>query len=105
MARPPGLPNKNKRFLLDRLQAIYGDEFHPIMKMAENANRAQNLIDDYDEDPDADPQALFAGLKFAVDAWDKIAQYTEPKLKAIDHTGQIDSTVTVNRKEYKPSQS
>jgi len=96
-------PGKNKKFLLDRLQDMYGKDFHPIMKMAENANRAQNLIDDYDEDPEADLQALFAGLKFAVDAWDKIAQYTEPKLKAIDHSGQVDSTLTINRKEYKPS--
>ena len=102
MPRPAGSPNKNKKFLLDRLQDMYGEEFHPIMKMAENAVRAQELIDDYD-DSEADPQALFAGLKFAVDAWDKIAQYTEPKLKAIDHSGQVDSTLTINRKEYKPS--
>jgi len=101
--RPPGAINKNKRGLLARLQQEYGEDFHPIMKMAENAVRAQSLIDDYDDDLDADPQALFAGLKFAVDAWDKIAQYTEPKLKAIDHSGQIDSTLTINRKEYKPS--
>ena len=32
-----GSPNKNKRFLLNRLQDIYGKDFHPIMKMAENA--------------------------------------------------------------------
>lgn len=87
--RPVGSTNKNAQFLLNRLQDIYGEDFHPIMKMAENANRAQNLIDDYEDDDDLDPQALFAGLKFAVDAWDKIAQYTQPKLKAIEVTGEI----------------
>jgi hypothetical protein len=37
---------KNKAFLLNRLQAMYGEDFHPIMKMAENANRAQELIEE-----------------------------------------------------------
>jgi len=36
MARPSGSPNKNKSFLLNRLQAMYGKDFHPIIKIAEN---------------------------------------------------------------------
>ena len=28
-----GSPNKNKRFLLNGLQDMYGKDFHPIMKM------------------------------------------------------------------------
>jgi len=32
-----GSPNKNKKFLLNRLQYMYVQDFHPIMKMAENA--------------------------------------------------------------------
>lgn len=68
-----GRPNRNKAFLLNRLQDMYGDDFHPIMRMAENAvtmheqARASLTIDD---------------LKASIDAWDKIAAYTEPKLKA-----------------------
>ena len=38
-----GSPNKNKKFLLNRLQAIYGQDFHPIMKMAENAVRLHDI--------------------------------------------------------------
>ena len=38
-----GSPNKNKKFLLNRLQAIYGQDFHPIMKMAENAIRLHEI--------------------------------------------------------------
>ena len=68
---------------------MYGDDFHPIMKMAENADKAQRLIDGYEKDPESDPQTLFAGLKFAVDAWDKVANYTEPKLKAVEVSGEI----------------
>tara|TARA_R110002020_G_C16233629_1_gene768583 strand:+ start:931 stop:1206 length:276 start_codon:yes stop_codon:yes gene_type:complete len=68
---------------------MYGEDFHPIMKMAENAVKAQKLIDDYAKDEDADIQAVFAGYKFSVDAWDKVANYTEPKLKAVEHSGNI----------------
>ena len=68
-----GSPNRNKAFLLDRLRDMYGDDFHPIMRMAENAvtlhDQARGTMD-------------AADLKASIDAWDKIAQYTEPKLKA-----------------------
>ena len=68
-----GSPNRNKAFLLDRLKDMYGEDFHPIMRMAENAvtlhDQARGTMDTND-------------LKSSIDAWDKIAQYTEPKLKA-----------------------
>ena len=38
-----GSPNKNKKFLLNRLQDMYGQDFHPIMKMAENAIRLHEI--------------------------------------------------------------
>jgi hypothetical protein len=73
MARPVGASNKNKAFLMDRLQDMYGEDFHPIMRMAENAvtlhHQARGTMDTAD-------------LKLSIDAWDRIAQYTEPKLKA-----------------------
>ena len=73
MARPLGASNWNKAFLLDRLKDMYGDDFHPIMRMAENAvtlhDQARGTMDTAD-------------LKLSIDAWDRIAQYTEPKLKA-----------------------
>ena len=73
MARPLGSQGKNKAFLMDRLKAIYGEDFHPIMRMAENAvtlhDQARGTMDTAD-------------LKLSIDAWDRIAQYTEPKLKA-----------------------
>ena len=73
MARPLGSSNKTKAFLMERLKAMYGDDFHPIMRMAENAvtlhEQARGTLDPAD-------------LKSSIDAWDKIAAYTEPKLKA-----------------------
>jgi len=69
-----GIPNRNKRFLLNRLQDMYGDDFHPIMRMAEQAVRLHERAETGDT----------ADIKASIDAWDKIAAYTEPKLKATE---------------------
>ena len=81
MARPEGSPNKNKAFLLKRLQGMYGEDFHPIMKMAENAVKLQAASD---QDPEP------ANYKAALDGWEKIAQYVEPKLKAVEVSGGVE---------------
>jgi len=81
MGREAGIPNKNKGFLLNRLQDMYGDDFHPIMKMAENAVKLQASAD---QDPES------ANFKAALDGWEKIAQYVEPKLKAVDLNASVD---------------
>lgn len=77
--RPAGSANKNKAFLLKRLQDMYGEDFHPIMRMAENAVELQKI---------AETNKDVTAHKAALDGWDKVAQYTEPKLKAIEVTGQ-----------------
>lgn len=78
MSRQAGTPNKNKPFLLNRLKDMYGDDFHPIMKMAENAVKLHEIAATTQESAD---------IKAAIDGWDKIATYTEPKLKAVEVTG------------------
>jgi hypothetical protein len=83
---------KNKKFLLSRLQDMYGDNFHPIIRMAERANDLDALAVN---EPDA------VNLKASIDAWDKIANYTEPKLKAVEvSTGDEGLLVSVNKKRY-----
>lgn len=69
-----GVPNRNKKFLLTRLQDMYGDDFHPIMRMAEQADRLHEIA----------RSGETADIKASIDAWDKIAAYTEPKLKATE---------------------
>jgi len=95
--KPKGTLNKNKRFLLNRLQDMYGEQFHPIMKMAENADRLQNLLEAI---PEEDINILFQGLKNSIDAWEKIAQYTEPKLKAVEHSGKDGKDLTIKLVAY-----
>jgi len=79
MGRPTGSNNRNKNFLLNRLKDMYGDDFHPIMRMAESAVQLQKIADE-----EQDVQAH----KAALDGWDKIANYTEPKLKSVEVTGK-----------------
>jgi len=89
--RPPGVPNKNKKFLLARLQDMYGESFHPIMKMAEAASKL-----DYIADEEGDVTALNA----AVNAWSKVAEYTEPKLKAVEIRADEGAVVAIQRKRF-----
>jgi len=95
--RPKGAMNKNKDFLLKKLQDMYGGEFDPIMKMAENANKMQKIAiefakaEDEDGKPDYEAQAKEFGARIkCVEAWDRVAQYTQPKLKAIELSGELE---------------
>ena len=82
MGRPLNSANKSKDFLNSRLKAMYGEDFDPIMKMAEQAVRIHEQTSDVSEIND---------LKASIDAWDKIAQYTTPKLKALEVSGDGDN--------------
>ena len=86
-----GSPNKNKRFLLNRLQDMYGKGFHPIIKMAENAMILHRLASKTNSMDD---------LSRSIDAWDRIAKYTEPKLKAVDCYPEEDRVVNVIVKHF-----
>lgn len=72
MASRAGSKNRNKQFLIKRLQDIYGDDFHPILRAAENADELQKA---------AVVENSVAGYKAALDGWEKIAVYTESKPK------------------------
>jgi len=86
-----GIPNKNKKFLLARLQDMYGEQFHPILKMAEAASKL-----DYIAEEEGDVTALNA----AGNAWSKVAEYTEPKLKAVEIRADEGAVVAIQRKRF-----
>ena len=64
--------------LLSDLQSMYGAEFDPVLRMAELAIHAHN-------------QAVNSGdmtdLSSAIGNWDRVANYIQPKLKAVE--GQV----------------
>ncbi len=99
--RPPGSSNKNSKFLLNRLKAMYGDDFDPVMKMAENAMRLQAVAEKcYEDDTKIlDESEIDGQVKLidkittannAISAWDRIAKYTTPQLKSIEITSGED---------------
>jgi len=80
VASRKGVPNRNKDYLIKRLADMFGDDFDPIIKAAQAAvemDRLTGIIDDEDK-------GKIAALKECVNAWDKVAQYCQPKLKAIE---------------------
>jgi hypothetical protein len=90
--RPKGTVAKNHQFLLNRLQDMYGKDWNPILKAAEMATR-MHLMAEQSED--------MADMKASVDAWDKVAQYIAPKLKAVeiqasDKAARQINSVTIN---------
>lgn len=86
-----GSPNKNKKFLLARLQDMYGEQFHPIMKMAEAASKLDYI---------AEQEGNVAALTAALNGWGKIAEYTEPKLKAVEVRADDSAIVRVSRRRF-----
>ena len=56
---------------------MYGEDFHPIMKMAQNCVDLQAIVDGMEK-------AEISHILDANRAWEGVAQYVEPKLKAID---------------------
>lgn len=105
MPRDAGIPNKNKSFLMKRLQDMYGDDFHPIIKIASNCVELQKEVDTAVESKDK--EAIVTSIKNANNEWARIAEYTEPKLKAVDVSvsgpdgGAIQQKWTVEVKEVK----
>jgi len=87
--RPQGANNKNKRGMKQRLREAYGDDFDVIMMMGKNCKQLFDMIpdkptvDDIDTIIDANTQL------------DKLAQYVEPKLKAVELSGNVDSRTTL----------
>lgn len=91
MPRPLGSSNKNKTFLLNRLKEMLGEDFHPIMNMAKNASEFQKLVDDKKIEP-----ALMGGAYIEANKlWGGIAEYVEPKLKAVEISGNAENPLTI----------
>lgn len=79
---------------------MYGKDFHPIIKIAENCVELQSRVElinipELPEEPTADDiteaaiarDAKVNAIKIANNEWSRIAEYTEPKLKAMELTG------------------
>lgn len=93
MARTVGSINKNKRGLKSQLKREYGDDFDIIMMMGKNAKKLFDLIP---EEPTEDDVSLICDTNNQLE---KIAQYVEPKLKAIEISGDPENPLLVETHE------
>ena len=75
MASRKGIPNKPKQALLNHLQRKFGDEWNPVIDMAEHAVELSKaaVVSRKKEDREA-----------AIAALDKVAVYVTPKLKQME---------------------
>jgi len=87
MPRPSGSPNKCKGALKRRLKELLGDDFDPVVSMAEMAIKVHES---------ALASGDIADQKESVNCWDKVAQYIEPKLKAVEITGEDGGAVRLD---------
>lgn len=90
MARPVGSGNVPlKRLLAERLSEKYPD-FDPIIAMIDSCVEIQRA---------AIESGNAADHRGAVEALDRVAKYTQPQLKSVDH--QVSNlTVSVQRKRF-----
>ena len=70
---------------------MYGSDFHPILRLADNAVRLDEMAKESND---------VTAIRASVDAWDRIAQYTEPKLKAVEVKADNELVVSVQRKVF-----
>jgi len=91
MSRTIGATGRNKKFLLNRLQDMYGKDFHPIMSAAKNAYEMNKIAEQTGDIQDHER---------ASKAWDRIAEYTEPRLKAVEHSGHDGGALQINLVQY-----
>jgi hypothetical protein len=101
MPRPAGAPNRNKRGLKAQLKRQYGEEFDVIMMMAENCNTLHKIARAHQPEGavtagDAELIDASSSAKTANDALEKLAQYVEPKLKAIEISGEEGGPLEIN---------
>ncbi len=93
-----GSPNKNKQALIALLKAKYPG-YHPVLEMAAIANDDVECPSCKDEEPLEDCEVCMGSgyqpvtLEMKFNANKEVAGYVTPKLKAVEHTGHIDSAV------------
>lgn len=96
--RAAGIPNKNKRGLKAELKKAYGKDFDVVMMMARNCLTLHDIALQHSEglvtsgeSEQGNGQIIDASssAKLANEALDKLAQYVEPKLKAIEVSGAV----------------
>ena len=74
----------NEKFLNNRLKAMYGEDFDAIINIAENCVKMQALVKQKEDTGKIEPDDYINANK----EWERMGQFTTPKLKSVEHTGE-----------------
>jgi len=89
--RPRGSGNKPlKRLLHERLAEKYPD-YDPVLDLVDSCIKIKQI---------AETTGELSDYKSAVDSTEKLTQYLQPRLKAVEHTGGQGITVSLQRKRF-----
>jgi hypothetical protein len=90
--RPKGSTNKPYRRVLDEyLERKYKGEFNPVINAIEGALKMQQIAESTGEISD---------YKTATEAFIKVSDFIQPRLKAVEHSGDNSLTVSIQRKRF-----
>jgi hypothetical protein len=90
--RPLGSTNKPYRRVLDEyLERKYKGEFNPVINAIEGALKMQQI---------ADTTGEISDYKTATEAFIKVSDFIQPRLKAVEHSGDNSLTVSIQRKRF-----
>jgi hypothetical protein len=89
--RPKGSGNRPlKRLLHERLAEKYPD-YDPVLDLVDSCIKIKQL---------AEATGELSDLRAAVDSTEKLCQYLQPKLRAVEHSGNNELTVSIQRKSF-----
>ena len=89
--RPKGSGNRPlKRLLHERLAEKYPD-YDPVLDLVDSCIKIKQL---------AETTGELSDLRAAVDSTEKLCQYLQPKLRAVEHSGNNELTVSIQRKSF-----
>lgn len=92
--RQKGTPNKRTLEVKARLEELGCDPIESLVRLAKDAEqRAARMREGMEHNPHADPNDE---AKLAFQCYKELAGYFAPKLKAIEHSGQVDTAPVVN---------
>ena len=90
--RPLGSTNKPYRRVLDEyLERKYKGEFNPVINAIEGALKMQEI---------ADTTGEISDYKTATEAFIKVSDFIQPRLKAVEHSGDNSLIVSIQRKRF-----
>lgn len=92
----PAARGKQLRDLtLDALALFKKKKFNPLEELINCYEEVKDLAEDIHRDDQSEIETELQAKRLKFDIIKEIAQYAIPKLRSVEHTGQVDSGITI----------